>query len=119
MGIKDWLGGDKFKELLGRDKKKDEYREALKEAVSDGKLDTEELKNLEDLRKELDVSSAAEERNVVRGEIYNEAGQAVRKEGLVTRTGAHDLYEVEKFLGLRDDQVQQTQRNLATWLVLT
>src|SRR5258706_1900960 len=119
MGIKDWLGGDKFKELLGRDKKKDEYREALKEAVSDGKLDTEELKNLEDLRKELDVSSAAEDRTVMRREIYNEAVQAVRKEGEFTATDAHDLNKIQKFLALRDDQVEQTKWNLARLRVLT
>src|SRR5260221_13075450 len=107
MGIKDWLGGDKFKELLGRDKKKDEYREALKEAVSDGKLDTEELKNLEDLRKELDVSSAAEDRTVMRREIYNEAVQAVRKEGEVTATDRHDLKQDQKILAPGGSQGEQ------------
>jgi hypothetical protein len=119
MGIKDWLGGDKFKELLGRDKKKDEYREAVKEAVSDGKLDTEEIKNLEELRKELDVSSVAEDRTVMRREIYNEAVQAVRKEGEFTATDAHDLNKIQKFLALRDDQVEQTKWNLARLRVLT
>src|SRR5258708_9080941 len=119
MGIKDWLGGDKFKELLGRDKKKDEYREALKEAVSDGKLDTEELKKLEELGKEVDVGSVAEDRTVMRREIYNEAVQAVRKEGEFTATDAHDLNKIQKFLALRDDQVEQTKWNLARLRVLT
>src|SRR5258708_14806682 len=119
MGIKDWLGGDKLKELLGRDKKKEEYREALKEAVSDGKLDTEEMKSLEELRKGLDVSSAAEDRTVMRREIYNEAVQAVRKEGEFTATDQHDLNKIQKFLALRDDQVEQTKWNLARLRVLT
>src|SRR5258708_12588900 len=119
MGIKDWLGGDKLKELLGRDKKKDEYRDALKEAVSDGKLDAEEMKNLEELRKELDVSSAAEDRTVMRREIYNEAVQAVRKEGEFTATDQHDLNKIQKFLAVRDEQVEETKWNLARLRVLT
>jgi hypothetical protein len=119
MGIKDWLGGDKIKELLGRDKKKEEYRAALKEAVSDGKLDTEEMKSLEELRKELDVTSAAEDRTVMRREIYNEAVQAVRREGELTATDAHDLAKIQKFLALRDDQVEQTKWDLARLRVLT
>ena len=119
MGIKDWLGGDKFKELLGRDKKKDEYREAVKEAVSDGKLDTEELKNLEELRKELDVSSLAEDRTVMRLEIYNEAVQAVRKEGEFTATDAHDLNKIQKFSCCDDRQVEQKKWNLTRRRVLS
>jgi hypothetical protein len=37
MGIKDWFGGDK---------KKQEYREKVKEAVSDGKLSTPTCRSL-------------------------------------------------------------------------
>jgi len=41
MGIKDWFGGDK---------KKAAFREKIKEAVADGKLDSQDLKNLEQAR---------------------------------------------------------------------
>ena len=94
-------------------------RGGVQQAVSDGKLDSEEMKNLEELRKELDVSSLAEDRTVMRREIYNEAVQAVRKEGEFTATDAHDLNKIQKFLALRDDQVEQTKWNLARLRVLT
>jgi len=110
MGIKDWFGGDK---------KKAAYRDKLKEAVSDGVLDTQEMKSLEELRKELDVSQAAEDKTVSRREIYNEAVGAVKREGEYTPSDAAELNKIQKFLALRDDQVEQTKWDLARLRVLT
>jgi hypothetical protein len=112
MGIKDWFGGDK---------KKAAYREKIKEAVADGKLDTEDLKNLEEFRKELDLAGAGDDRTVLRREVYNEAVAAVKKkkEGEVTATAAHELAKIQKFLALRDDQVQNTRWDLARLRTLT
>jgi hypothetical protein len=104
MGIKDWFGGDK---------KKAAFRDKVKEAVADGKLDTQDLKNLEELRKELDVTGAADDRTVLRREIYNEAVAAVRADGDVSATDAHELAKIQKFLALRDDQVEKTRWDLA------
>ena len=73
MGIKDWLGlGDKAK-------KKQAYRDAVKEAVSDGRLSNSEMMDLSNLQKELDVTDAADDRTVIRRELYNEAVEAVRE----------------------------------------
>jgi hypothetical protein len=110
MGIKDWFGGDK---------KKAAYRDKLKEAVSDGMLDTQEMKDLEELRKELDVTQAAEDRTIIRREIYNEAVGAVRRDGEYTNTDAAELNKIQKFLALRDDQVEQTKWDLARLRTLT
>jgi len=119
MGIKDWLGGDKLKDLFAGDKKKAAYREKVKEAVSDGKLDSEELKSLEELRKELDVTDARDDKTVIRRAIYNEAVSAVKKDGDVTATDAHELAKIQKFLALRDDQVERTKWDLARLRTLT
>jgi hypothetical protein len=110
MGIKDWFGGDK---------KKAAFRDRVKEAVADGKLDTQDLKQLEELRKELDVTGAADDRTVLRREVYNEAVAAVRKDGEVTATDAHELAKIQKFLALRDDQVEKTRWDLARMRTLT
>jgi hypothetical protein len=110
MGIKDWFGGDK---------KKAAYREKLKEAVADGKLDTAEMKRLETLRKELDVSVAADDKTVLRREIYNEAVGAARSKGQLTATGVHELAKIQKFLALRDDQVEGTRWDLSRLRTLT
>jgi hypothetical protein len=110
MGIKDWFGGDK---------KKAAYRDKIKEAVADGKLDTEDLKNLEEFRKEQDLAGPGDDKTVLRREIYNEAFAAVKKDGGVSGTGAHELNKIQKFLALRDDQVERTKWNLARLRTLT
>jgi len=110
MGIKDWFGGDK---------KKAAYREKLKEAVSDGKLSSHDMKELEKLRKDLDVPNAAEDRTVMRREIYNEAVGAKRREGSLSATGVHELSKIQKFLALRDDQIESTKWDLVKLRTLT
>jgi hypothetical protein len=110
MGIKDWFGGDK---------KKAAFRDRIKEAVADGKLDSQDLKDLEEFRKELDVTGAADDRTVMRREVYNEAVAAVKKDGEVTATDAHELAKIQKFLALRDDQVARTRWDLARLRTLT
>jgi predicted nucleic acid-binding protein len=110
MGIKDWFGGDK---------KKAAFREKIKEAVADGKLDSQDLKNLEKARKELDVTGAGDDRTVLRREVYNEAVAAVKRDGEVTATDAYELAKIQKFLALRDDQVEKTRWDLARLRTLT
>jgi hypothetical protein len=110
MGIKDWFGGDK---------KKAAYRDKLKEAVAKGKLDTQDLKNLRELQEELNVTSAADDHTVLRREIYNEAVGAVRDKGQLSATGVHELAKIQKFLALRDDQVEKTKWDLARLRTLT
>jgi hypothetical protein len=100
MGIKDWFGGDR---------KKAAYREKVKEAVSDGKLSPADMQQLKALREELDVTDAADDRTQLRREIYNEAVGAARSKGQLTATGAQDLAKIQKFLALRDDQIEKTQ----------
>ena len=119
MGIKDWLGGDKIKDLFAGDKKKAAYREKVKEALYDGKLSNEALKNLEELRKELDVTPARDDRTIIRRALFNEAVDAVKKDGEVTATDAHELAKIQKFLALRDDQIETTRWNLARLRTLT
>jgi hypothetical protein len=110
MGIKDWFGGDKKKAAL---------RDKVKEAVSDGRLDPEDLKAIEEARRELDVTPAADDKTVFRREIYNEAVQAARQDGKITATDAQELQKIQKFLGLRDDQVEKTKWDLARLRTLT
>jgi hypothetical protein len=110
MGIKDWFGGDK---------KKAAFRDKIKEAVADGRLDSQDLKKLEEFRKEMDLAGAGDDRTVLRREVYNEAVAAVRKDGEVTATDAHELAKIQKYLALRDDQVERTRWDLARLRTLT
>jgi len=110
MGIKDWFGGDKKKAAL---------REKVKEAVADGKLDARDLKEIEKARQELGVTPAADDRTVMRREIYNEAVNAAKSDGEITGTDAHELAKIQKFLALRDDQVEKTKWDLQRLRTLT
>jgi hypothetical protein len=110
MGIKDWFGGDK---------KKAAYREKVKEAVAKGNLNTEDLKSLRELQEELQVTPAADDKTIMRREIYNEAVGAIRDKGQLSATGVHELAKIQKFLALRDDQVERTQWDLARLRTLT
>jgi len=100
MGIKDWFGGDK---------KKQAYRDKVKEAVSDGKLSNTDMVELQKLREQLNVTDAADDKTSLRRELYNEAVDAARSKGQLTQTGMQDLQKIQKFLALRDDQVEKTR----------
>lgn len=96
MGIKDWFGGDK---------KKAAYRDKVKEAVADGKLSATDMQKLQELREQLDVTDAADDRTSIRREMYDEAFDAKKAKGELNATGLHDLAKIQKFLALRDDQI--------------
>jgi hypothetical protein len=122
MGIKDWLGGEKIekmKELFQGDKKKQEFRDHVKEALQDGRLDSKDLKELEEKRQELGVTDARDDRTVIRRALFNEAVDAVRKDGELTATDQHELGKIQKFLALRDDQIEQTKWNIQRLRTLT
>jgi len=110
MGIKDWFGGDKKKEAL---------REKVKEAVSDGRLSSQDIKEIEEHRQELGAEDIRGDRTIIRRGIYNEAVAAVKKDGEVTATDAHELAKIQKFLALRDDQIEKTRWDLARLRRLT
>ena len=111
MSIKDWFGGG--------DKKKAELREKVKEAVSDGRLSSRDMAEIEKLRQELDVEGPGDDKTKLRREIYNEAVGAVREKGKLGSSEAAELAKIQKFLELRDDQVEKTQRNLDRFRVLS
>jgi hypothetical protein len=110
MGIKDWFGGDR---------KKAELREKVKEAVADGKLDARDLKEIEEKRQELGVTHARDDRTIMRRALYNEAVSAAKADGELTGTDAHELAKIQKFLALRDDQVEKTKWDLQRLRTLT
>lgn len=103
MGIKDWFGGDK---------KKAEFREKVKEAVSDGRLTPQKIAELESARQELDVEDASDDRTKFRREAYNEAVSAVKAGGKMTADEARELARIQKFLALSDDQIEKTRWDL-------
>ena len=118
MGIKDLLGGmgindlNSVKEMFGggeKAKKKDQLRDAVKDAVEDGRLSNSELREIKTLQDELGVTPPADDRTQQRRDLYNAAVDGAKKEGVISATGMHELAKIQKFLALRDDQVEKTK----------
>lgn len=112
MGIKDWFGGEKAK-------KKEQLRDKVKDLVSDGKLSNSDLMEIKALQQELEVTPAADDKTELRREIYNEAVGAAKDKGAISATGVHELAKIQKFLALRDDQVEKTKFQVTRLRTLT
>jgi hypothetical protein len=119
MGLKDLKGIksiNDLKELFGggeKARKKEQYRDKVKEAVQDGRLSSSDLAKLRALRAELEVTEASDDKTELRREIYNEAVDAVRAHDGISATGQNELAKIQKFLALRDDQVERTRFRVA------
>ena len=55
----------------------------------------------------------------MRRALYNEAVTAAKADGEITGTDAHELAKIQKFLALRDDQVEKTKWDLQRLRTLT
>jgi hypothetical protein len=77
------------------------------------------MQKLQELRQELDVTDAADDRTSIRREIYDEAFDAKRAKGELNQTGVLDLAKIQKFLALRDDQISDKKVELNRLRMLT
>ena len=108
MGIKDWFGGDK---------KKEAFREQAKEAL-DGKLSPGSAAQLAKVAREHDMDPA-DDKTQLRRDIFNKAVGSVRAQGKLSSGEAEELAKIQKFLALRDDQVERTKMDLVKLRTLT
>lgn len=107
---------DMFKK---KDAAKETYREEVKKAVSDGKLTADKMQRLEELKKELDVTSASQDFTMVRREQYQAAADAVKATGKLTEKEEKELQRIQAFLGLKDAQIAQDKAELGRLRILT
>jgi len=110
MGIKDLFGG-------GR--KKTAFREKAKEVMADGRIAPGKAEQLARAAKEHEIDDPADDKTMLRREIYNKAAANVKGRGKLTEVEAAELAKIQKFLALRDDQVEKTQWDLAKLRQLT
>jgi hypothetical protein len=110
MGVKDWFGGDR---------KKAEFREKAKAVVGKGKLSPGKAAALAQLSREHEIDNPADDKTLLRREIYNEAAGTAKARGKLTEAEAAELAKIQKFLALRDDQVERTQWDLNRLRTLT
>jgi hypothetical protein len=108
MGIKDWLGGDK---------KKEAFREEAKEALA--KVTPGRVDELIKAARKHNVENPADDKTQLRREVFNKAAGAVRAQGHLSSREIEELAKIQKFLALRDDQVERTKWDLAKLRTLT
>ena len=104
MGIKDLFGGGK---------KKSEFREKAKEVVSEGRIAPGKAEALAKLSRDHEIENPGDDKTMLRREIYNKAVGNVKGRGKLTEVEASELAKIQKFLELRDDQVEKTKWDLA------
>jgi len=109
MGIKDLFGGGK---------KKAEFREKAKEMVGTGRLTAGKAEELRKLHQDEGVNPG-DDKTMLRKEIYNKAVGTAKARGKLSDAEAAELAKIQKFLALRDDQVERTKWDLNRLRTLT
>jgi hypothetical protein len=107
MGLKD----------LFKDKKKEAFLEEAKE-VAKGKLAPGRAEELARVAKE-HGQDVADDKTRMRRSIYNKAAGAAKGRGKLTAAEAQELAKIQKFLDLRDDQVEKTKWDLTRLRTVT
>ena len=108
MGIKNWFGGDK---------KKEAFREEAKEALT--KVTPGKVEELIRAAKRHEVENPGDDKTQLRRDVFNKAACAVRAQGHLSSKEIEELGKIQKFLALRDDQVERTKWDLAKLRTLT
>jgi len=105
-----------FKDLF-KDKKKEAFKEKAKE-VAKGKLVPGKADELAAVAREHN-QQPADDKTALRRSIYNEAAGAAKGRGKLTSNEAAELAKIQKFLALRDDQVEKTKFDLTRLRTVT
>jgi hypothetical protein len=108
MGIKNWFGGDK---------KKEAFREEAKEALT--KVTPGKVEELIKAAKRHEVENPGDDKTQLRRDVFNKAAGAVRAQGHLSSKEIEELGKIQKFLALRDDQIERTKWDLAKLRTLT
>jgi hypothetical protein len=107
MGLKD----------LFKDKKKEAFKEKAKEAAQ-GRLVPGKAEEIAAIAAE-HGQDVADDKTMLRKSIYNKAAGAAKGRGKLTAGEAAELAKIQKFLALRDDQVEKTKWDLGRLRTVT
>jgi tellurite resistance protein len=100
----------KYKDAKQTVLNKKEFKQALLQAVSDGKLTKEEIAELEQKKEELGLSD--EDIKEMKAEIFTAAFVAAKSDEQVTASEEKELQDVQQYLGLADSEIQATKKEL-------
>lgn len=102
---------NKYKDTKQKSLNKKEFKQSLLQAVNDGKLTKEEIDELD--KKKVELSLTKEDIKSMRAEIFAVAFSVAKEDNQVTEDEEKELKEIQKYLGLADDEIQTTKKELA------
>ncbi len=102
---------DKYKAAKQKSLDKKTFKEALLQAVEDGKLTDEEISDLD--HEKADLGLTDEDIKGIRAEIYTAAFTSAKSDKQVTKEEEVELEKIQKFLGLSDNDIEPDKKELA------
>lgn len=96
------------KRVLGGDAQ--EFRDAVKAAIADGKLTEAEIGELETKREELNLPTDV--LSSVRMDLYLHALSSIHQDDAVTEEEWQEMEQIQDYLGLEDKDIAKTKREL-------
>lgn len=102
---------NKYKDAKQKSFNKKEFKQALLQAVNDGKLTNEEINELD--KKKKDFGLTDEDVKEMKSEIFATAFAVAKSDKQVTKDEEQELLSIQKYLGLADDEIQSSKKELA------
>lgn len=102
---------NKYKDAKQKTLNKKEFKQALLQAVNDGKITKEEIEELDKKKKEFGLSE--EDIKEMKSEIFATAFAVAKSDEKVTKDEEQELLSIQKYLGLADSEIQSSKKELA------
>lgn len=102
---------NKYKDAKQKSLNKKEFKQALLQAVNDGKLTKKEIDELD--KKKKDFGLLEEDVKEMKSEIFAAAFTAAKSDEQVTKDEERELLSIQKYLGLADNEIQSSKKELA------
>lgn len=100
----------KYKNAKQKSLNKEEFKQALYQAVSDGKLTKEEIDELEQKKKEFELSD--EDVKEIRVGVFSTAFESAKSDEQITKDEEQELLKIQKYLNLEDEEIQTNKKEL-------
>lgn len=102
---------NKYKDAKQKSFNKKEFKQALLQAVNDGKLTIEEIKELDN--KKIKSGLTEDDIRKMKADIFAVAFTVAKEDQQVTRDEEQELKKIQNYLGLADDDIQHDKKELA------
>jgi len=101
----------KYKDAKQKSLNKNDFKNALLQAVSDGKITSKEINELEE--KKIDLGLTDEDVRQMRTDVYTKAFLVAKNDKQITKEEEIELQSIQEYLGLNDAEIQINKKELA------